>query len=258
MKRLAVALLALSFASPALAGGKPCAVAQSSIETPGLGDLAMGTSPDDVRLTSKQIDILFDADRNLRRTLGELDGRFAKLPAVKAQPGAPAGATLPEMVTFFVARALRGRAILVDPETANVFSLARRKAMDAGGTDRSACPLCVAVRRAVEAEFAWDLREFADGLTEEQKAEIQAIAEGRQALRVKWAAILKETLTEKQLGWLREKQERWLMREVETVVEAGLRRAGTEVCKSCTEQGYAKKCEFCTVVNQALRKAAGQ
>lgn len=262
MNRLAVALLVLSFASPALAGGKRCAVGESAIDTPGFREMARGSSsepvPDDVRLTDGQVNDLYDADCSFRKALAEIDGRFARLPVVKALPGAPAGAALPEMVTYFVARSLRSRALVIDPETSNDFHYARAKVMQKDGTDRDACAVCIAVRRAVEAEFAYDLREFAAGLTEEQKAEIAAIAQDRQSLRVKWAATLKEALTGRQFAWLQRKQERWLMHEVGRVVEAGLRGAGTEVCSSCTEQKYAPKCEFCTVVEQALRNAAGQ
>lgn len=249
---------------PAAAGGKACQIADSAVPTPGLRELTMGSTsnpvPDNARLTGGQIEALAEADTQFRRALREIDEKVAKLPAKEKNAAADlAGKPLPELVTAFLARAARGRAILIDPEAAREFTLADAKALaarKAGEKDRF-CPLCIAVREGMEAPFRWDAAEFGE-LTAQQTKELAELGQERDDLVRKWEAVLQNQLTAPQLEWLREAQMRWLKETLRTAVTEGLTSLGVETCKSCADLALPKKCEFCSIVTNALEEARRQ
>lgn len=263
-----VPAFALVVALAASAGGPACGISWgSAVQTPGIQELAMGSSkeplPSGVRLTQAQIQKLFDVSEEIRRDRRALDGRLEKLRWRKDVPvAAGEGAKLPGLVQAFLARATRDTALLIDPETSGLFDLARSKAVAAferGEADPEACPICIAVRRGIEAPFAFGAEEFDGALTADEKKEAEAIAAGRQELRLKWIRAIRAELTEAQLDWLRHTQERWLVEETGRVVTAGLRAAGSETCRTCAEEPVTPaKCKFCSVADRAAKEAARQ
>ncbi|KAF0242249.1 MAG: hypothetical protein FD180_4011 [Planctomycetota bacterium] len=257
----AVAALIALLPLPADAGGKACQVSESAIPTPGLRELAMGSTsnplPDNAWLKGAQIDRLAEADTHFRLALRDLDEQLAKLPAGKGAPAADlAGKPLPELVTAFLSRATRGRAILIDTESAGEFWLADDEAMAAskGGEKSRWCALCIAVRTGMEARFQYEESDFG-ALTEEQKKKLAALGQKRDDLGRKWAAILKEELTAPQLEWLRDAQMRWLKATLKTAVTNGVKSLGARTCEACSEEAVQEKCEFCAIVTKALEAA---
>ena len=260
-KFAAVTALFALLSLPAAAGGKACQVAESAVPTPGLRAMAMGSSsepmPDEARLTSAQIDILAEADTNFRRALQEIEERIKKFPAGK--PGAVAdlsGKALPELVTAFLSRSVRGRAFVIDPKTAGEFRLANDAAMAAwkNGEESKSCPLCIAVRVGLESSFRWEESEFG-ALTEAQKKELAELGKKRDDLGRKWAFVLKEELTVPQLEWLRNAQMRWLKATLKSSVTAGMKSLGAKTCGACAWKQEQEKCEFCVIVKKAVEAA---
>ncbi|MCC6738713.1 MAG: hypothetical protein IT452_06680 [Planctomycetia bacterium] len=239
---------------PVFAGGPRCEVAWTSPATPGFEPLAMGggkeAAPKELRLTERQVDALVKVVRELNDAKAELDAKAAKLPLSKG--GTTQRGELTDRVTVLVAKATRDAVLVVDPETAGLFHLARKAAME--DPKLYACDLCIAVRRGVEAKWAWDRAEFARELTAEEEKLAAEVAAGRQALREKWAAALRAELTKEQLAWLAAAQEEWIAAETGRCVEAGFRAAGREVCEACSER-RAKKCRLCDVVTSAVQRA---
>lgn len=256
----AVAALMAVFSLPAAAGGKACQVADSAVPTPGLRELAMGSSiepvPDGSRLTAKQIERLAEADTAFRREMKDVAARCALLPAGESKEPDAAGKALPDLVALFLARSVRDAAILIDPEGEGAFGMANAAAMARWrmGDKEGFCALCIGVRRGMEAAFAWEPGKFGE-LTAEQEQAAVALAARRQELRQKWAAILKEELTAEQLEWLRRAQMRWLKDAVRDSVTAGLKRLDAATCESCAKDAVEMKCEFCGIVMAAVDAA---
>lgn len=253
MNRIALILCALTLPLPALAGGKRCAVAQSGIRTPGLADLAgfpeWERVPADVRLTEDQVEKLFDADRAARRALGEAQKLVEGLKT--DAPALPENAALTDIVTASLFAEFRECAWVVDPETSSLFYLARSSWFTKDGKEvkDKACPVCVAVRKAMEAPFAYvEIAETSDA--------VRKAAALRQEAREAWVKAIKEALTQKQLSHLIELQERHLLKRSGELAEAGLRRAGDKACASCREQAYAVKCQFCIEVENAVKRVS--
>lgn len=263
MHTLILAALAavLPVAAAAVPGGKACQVAESAVPTPRLADLVFGSKTDPVpaqgRLTEAQVEKLADLDTQLRRTLQDFNARVAKLPVAAKGEGSPelASQTLAELVEHFFAQATRDRALLIDVEAAREFQLANADALSAKsrGEDRRWCALCLAVRRGMEAEFAWKAGEFG-ALTSEQQREAEKLASLRNDLRRKWTAALKSELSTAQLGWLRDAQMRWLKETLHSSVANGMRSLGEKKCESCATK-LESKCEFCSIVLTAVDEA---
>lgn len=253
---LLASFAALLLSIPSLAGGPWCEVAWTSPPTPGLEPLVMNrgkeAAPEDLRPSRKQVDALVEALRGLNDLKSELDAKAAKLPLSKGGMQQDGGLT--GRVTALVAKATRDTVFVVDPETAGLFHLARKAAME--DPKLYACDLCIAVRRGIEAKWAWNRAEFARELTAEEEQLAAEVAAGRQALREKWAAALRAGLTKEQLAWLAAYQEEWIAAETGRCVEAGFRAAGPDVCKSCEGGRSAKKCRLCFVVTEAVARAA--
>lgn len=251
---LLASFAALLLSIPSLAGGPWCEVAWTSPPTPGLEALVMNrgkdSAPEALRPSQKQVEALVEALRALNDAKSELDAKVAKLPLSKG--GTVQRGGLKERVTVLVAKATRDAVLVVDPETAGLFHLARKAAME--DPKLYACDLCIAVRRGVEAKWAWDRAEFARELTAEEEKLAAEVAAGRQSLREKWAAALRAELTKEQLAWLAAAQEEWIAAETGRCVEAGFRAAGREVCEACSER-RAKKCRLCDVVTAAVQRA---
>jgi hypothetical protein len=257
-----LALLPLDAA--AAPGGKACQVAASAVPTPGLELLVMGSKTDPlpagVRLTEAQIEKLADLDTQIRRTLAELDARAAKLPAGSGVALAGAReelgrAALPDLVARFLADASRDQALVIDVESAREFRLANAAALEARrrGDDTRWCELCFAVRRGMEADFAWRAGEFA-ALSPVQQKEAAELAARRDELRRRWAATLATELDAAQLARLRAAQMEWLKATLHGAVAGGMRALGAEKCAACTH-AVAEKCEFCALVVRAVDEA---
>jgi len=261
-KFIAAFLLSLvPIAAAAVPGGKACQVAESGVPTPGLSELVMGSKTEPVpvqaRLTEKQIDTLAQLDTQLRKTLEGIDARVARLPAGR---GAAANAELarlelPELVTHFLAEASRDRALLISVESAPEFRLANAEALEAKlqGDKSRWCPLCLAVRQGMEADFAWGSGEFG-ALSPEQQKEAAELASMRDEVRRKWTTTLKSELSPAQLTWLREAQMRWLKSTLQGAVTNGMRSLGAKKCEACATT-VEWKCEFCSIVLNAVDQA---
>ncbi|MEK7468128.1 MAG: hypothetical protein AAB074_11995 [Planctomycetota bacterium] len=250
---------------PAAAGGKACQIRDSAIPTPGLGELATGSTtnpmPEKALLSKEQIDTLAEADTNFRKALREINEQVAKLPAgPKRAASGVSSKPLAELVTAFLARAARDQALLIEVESAGEFWFANDEALAAqkkGEKDRF-CALCIAVRQGVEAAFRWDESEFGE-LTEAQKKELAALGQKRDDLKRKWAAVLKEELTAPQLEHLRDAQMRWLKKTLKSAVAGGMKSLGDERCEACSgKEGIDKKCEFCWIVTSGVDEAKRQ
>ena len=261
---IAISLLSLfSSASAAVPGGKACQVAASAVPTPGLESLVMGSKSDPVpsaaRLTEAQIDKLASLDTQLRAALEALEARAAKLPAgtrgARAANAELARQDLPALVTRFLAEAARDQALVFDFEAAGEFNLANAAALAAKSQgDKSRwCPLCLAVRRGVEADFAWKAGEFG-ALSPEQEKEAAQLAAARDELRRKWEAALTAELKPEQLGCLRQAQMRWLKTTLHGAVASGMRSLGAPKCDACATT-LQWKCEFCSIVLGAVDEA---
>jgi hypothetical protein len=249
------------FAAPAVPGGKACQVAASVVPTPGLDLLVMGSKTDpvpaDARLTEQQIHTLAEVDTKFRVLRANLDARAAELPAGRGavKHEELARQELPALVTRFLADAARDQALLIDVESASEFRLASGKALEAQvqGDKSRWCALCLAVRRGMEADFAWRAGEFGT-LSAEQEKEAAELASRRDELRRKWAAVLKSELRPAQLAWLREAQMRWLKGTLQSAVAGGLRSLGAKQCEACATT-VEWKCEFCSIVLAAVDEA---
>jgi len=261
---IAVSLFALlPFASAAVPGGKACQVAASGVPTPGLEALVMGSKTDSVpaqaRLTDAQIETLASLDTKLRKALEGIEARAARLPAgargAKAPNAELAGQELPALVTRFLAEAARDQALVIDFEAAAEFNLANAAALEAKekGDKSRWCPLCLAVRRGVEADFAWKAGEFGALSPLEAKEAAQLAAE-RDELRRKWAAALAAELKPEQLTCLRQAQMRWLRSTLQGAVASGMRSLGAKKCEACATS-VEWKCEFCSIVLGAVDEA---
>jgi len=261
---LTLSLLALlPLASAAVPGGKACQVAASAVPTPGLEALVMGSKtdpvPSEVRLSEAQIEKLASLDTKLRSALEELEARAAKLPAgtrtAQAANAELARQPLPALVTRFLAEASRDQALLLDFEAAAEFNLANAAALEAKqqGDKSRWCPLCLAVRRGVEADFAWKAGEFG-ALSPAQEKEAAQLAAARDEVRRKWSAALAAELKPEQLSRLRGAQMRWLKSTLHGAVAGGLRALGAQKCEACATT-VEWKCEFCSIVLGALDEA---
>ena len=261
---IAVSLLTLlPCASAAVPGGKRCQVAASAVPTPGLEALVMGSGaapvPAQAQLTDAQIETLASLDTKLRKSLEEIETRAAKLPA--GARGAQVAKTdlalkpLPELVTHFLAEATRDQALVFDVEKAGEFQLANAAALAAkqNGDDTRWCPLCLAVRRGIEADFAWKAGEFGT-LSPAEEKEAGRLAAARDEVRRTWAAALASQLKPEQLTWLREAQMRWLESTLHDAVVSGMRSLGAKTCAACAKS-VATKCEFCSIVLGAVDEA---
>jgi hypothetical protein len=261
---IAVPLLALlPFASAAVPGGKRCQVAASAVPTPGLEALVMGSkddaAPSQARLSDAQIERLASLDTKLRSVLEGIEARAAKLPAGERKAQAPnaelASQPLPALVTRFLSEAARDQALVLDFEAAAEFQLANAAALEAKqhGDKTRWCPLCLAVRRGVEADFAWKAGEFG-ALSPAQEKEAAELAAARDEVRRTWAAALGAALEPEQLGWLRGAQMRWLKSTLQGSVASGMRSLGAQKCEACATT-VASKCEFCSIVLGAVDEA---
>ena len=259
---IAAALLALlPIAAAAVPGGKACQVALSAVPTPGLGELVMGSKTDPVpvqaRLTEAQINTLADLDTKLRTTLNGIEARVARLPAGRgaAKDEELAKQELPELVARFLAEAARDRALLIDAESAGEFRLANAEALEAKkrGDKSRWCPLCLAVRQGMEADFAWRAGEFGR-LSPEQQKEAAELASMRDEVRRKWTTTLKAELNPAQLARLQAAQMRWLKSELADAVADGMGSLGAEKCAACATK-VEWKCEFCSIVLRAVDEA---
>jgi hypothetical protein len=210
-----------------------------------------------MHLSDAQVETLVKLDTKLRRVLQGIESRAALLPA--GTPGAvdakAAGAQLPELVERFLADAARDRAILIDPETAREFELANAAALAAkhAGDKTRWCPLCLAVRRGLEADFAWRADEHGV-LSPEQSKEALRLAKMREDVRQEWSAGLKAELRPAQLAWIREAQMGWVKSTLHASVLGGMRTLGKEKCDACATK-VEWKCEFCSIVLDALAEA---
>lgn len=257
-----LALLAL-LPSAAVPGGKHCQVAASAVPTPGLEALVMGSKtenvPAEARLTDAQIERLASLDSKLRTTLEGIEARATKLPAAargaRAESPELAGQELPQLVTRFLSEAARDKALVFDFEKAGEFNLANASALEAKekGDKSRWCPLCLAVRRGVEADFAWKAGEFGT-LSEGQAKEAAKLAAERDEVRRTWSAALKAELKPQQLTCLREAQMRWLKSTLHGSVASGMRTLGAKKCESCATT-VQWKCEFCSIVLGAVDEA---
>lgn len=261
-KLIAAALFAvLPLAAAAVPGGKHCQVAESAVPTPGLAELVMGSKtdpvPDKARLSDSQVNTLAELDTKLRKTLNDIEARVAKLPAGKAGAASArlAQQELPELVACFLSSATRDRALLIDVDSAPAFRLANSEALAAKerGEDSSWCALCVAVRKGMEADFAWRADEFGS-LSPEQKQEAAVLASMRDEVRRKWTSALKSELSTAQIAWLREAQMRWLKSTLHGAVASGMRTLGAKKCDACATI-VGLKCEFCSIVLGAVDEA---
>jgi len=261
---IAISLLALlPFASAAVPGGKACQVAASAVPTPGLEALVMGSKADprpaELQLSEKQIEILSSLDTKLREALEGIEARTARLPAGERKAQAPsaelAGQPLPELVTHFLAESARDQALVFDFEAAAEFNLANAAALEAKqkGDKSRWCPLCLAVRRGVEADFAWKANEFG-ALSPAQAKEAAQLAAAREEVRRKWTAALAAELKPEQLTCLREAQMRWLKSTLQGAVASGMRSLGAQKCEACATT-VQWKCEFCSIVLGAVDEA---
>ena len=263
MRTLVAAFLLalLPLAAAAVPGGKYCQVADSGVPTPGLAELVMGSKtepvPAQARLTEAQIDTLAELDTKIRRILEGINARAAKLPAGGGAAGNAelARQALPELVTRFLAEASRDRALLIDVESASEFRLANAEALEAKlqGDKSRWCPVCLAVRHGMEADFAWRAGEFGE-LSPAQEKEAAELASMRDDVRRKWAATLKSELNPAQLSCLREAQMRWLKATLKGAVASGMRSLGAKKCEACTTT-VETKCEFCSLVLNAVDEA---
>ena len=260
----ALPLLALlPLASAAVRGGKVCQVADSAVPTPGLADLVMGarpgSAPSPTRLTEAQITILADLDTKLRRSLQVIESRAARLPAgargAEAAKAELALLPLPDLVTRLVADATRDQALVLDCETAPEFGHADAAAPDAGqrGDETRSCPPCRAVRRGVEAGFAWKAGEHGR-LSPAEQVEAAELAAARDEARRTWKSALVAELGPEQLAWLRKEQMRWLESTMRGAVADGLRALGTQERAACatTVEG---ECALCSIVLDAIDDA---
>jgi hypothetical protein len=211
--------------------------------------------PEGVRLTQKQADALAKVDTALRGELAKAQKRQSQLPTrgkmndVEEMRGKP----LAFLVERSLTRQVRDAAILIDPEEAGEFGMARKADMAAwrAGEEGDFCPLCCATRAGMEAPFAFYKADFRP-LTEAQQKEADEIASLRQDLRAKWVAALRQELTEAQIAWLQSAQMRWLEGELKTAVTFGLALSGGESCATCAEEAIEKKCLFCGIVEAAV------
>jgi hypothetical protein len=253
--------VALPMAAAAVPGGKACQVADSAVPTPGLEELVFGSKTDPVpsqaRLTERQIEKLAEIDTKFRKILVDLEARSRKLPAGAGSSANAelASLPLPELVERFLAGAARDRALVIDIESAPEFHLANAEAMAAKlqGDKTRWCPLCLAVRQGMEAEFAWKAGELG-ALSPAQEKEAVELASLRDGVRRKWAAALSSELNAAQLEWLREAQMRWLKSTLQGAVATGMRSLGPEKCEACATK-VEWKCEFCSIVLNALDEA---
>ncbi|MBK8179243.1 MAG: hypothetical protein IPK67_10230 [Planctomycetes bacterium] len=266
-KLIATLLLALSSLTAAAApsspapGGKACQVAASAVPTPGLAELVMGSKetpvPAEARLSAKQIEALALVDTRLKGVLAEIEARVAGLPRGTAKESNPdlESRPLPELVTHFLAQAVRDQALLIDVESAGEFDMADAAALEAKarGDQKAWCPLCLGVRRGMEAGFAWRAGEFAE-LSAAQEKEALVLAGLREDVRRDWAAALKAQLTPAQLSALRTAQLRWLKSTLQQAVAGGMRSLGAKKCEACTTR-VEWKCEFCFLVIRAVEEA---
>lgn len=261
---IAVPLLALlPFASAAVPGGNACQVAASVVPTPGLEVLVMGSKTDavpaNVRLTEAQVETLAHLDTKLRRDLEGIQARVAQLPAgaraAKAANAESANQPLPVLVTRYLAEAARDQALVLDFESATEFRLANAAALDARqkGDSQRWCQLSLAVRRGVEADFAWKEHEFGALSPAEEKKAAQ-LAAARDEVRRTWAAALAKELKPQQLDWLRAAQMRWLESTLQGSVASSLRSLGAKKCEACAATAEWK-CEFCSIVLGAVDEA---
>lgn len=261
---IAVPLLALlPLASAAVPGGKACQVAASAVPTPGLEALVMGSKTDSVpsgaRLTQAQIETLAALDTKLRGTLEGIEARAAKLPAGVRGAQAPnadlASQPLPALVTRFLCEAACDKALVFDFEAPGEFQLANAAALEARqkGDKTRWCPLCLAVRRGVEAEFTWKAGEFG-ALSPAEEKEAAQLAAAREEVRRKWTAALAAELKPEQLTCLREAQMRWLKSTLQGAVASGMRSLGAQKCEACATS-VQSKCEFCSIVLGAVDAA---
>jgi hypothetical protein len=263
MRTLIFAALAalLPVTAPVVPGGKACQVADSAVPTPGLEALVFGSkaesAPTEQRLTGKQIEKLADLDTEIRRTLQDVDARAARLPAATKSVASPEISSKPlaELVEHFLSEAARDHALLIDVEGAREFHLANADALAAKlrGDETRWCALCLAVRRGMEADFAWKAGEFG-ALSSEQQREAVKLASLRNDVRRKWTAALKAELSKSQLSWLRESQMRWLKTTLHDAVASGMRTLGAKKCESCAT-ARQWKCEFCSIVLAAVEEA---
>ncbi|HTF90193.1 MAG TPA: hypothetical protein VK843_17390 [Planctomycetota bacterium] len=259
---IAAFLLALlPLAAAAVPGGKRCQVADSAVPTPGLSGLVMESrtdpAPAELRLSETQIDHLAELDTKLRLALEQIGARAARLPAGHGASGKAelAQQALPELVTRFLADACGDQALVIDIESAREFHLANAEALEARnqGDKTRWCPLCLGVRRGLEADFAWKTGELAD-LSPAQAKEAAELASQRDTLRRSWAAALKSELSPAQLTWLREAQMRWLKGTLQGSVAKGMRSLGAKKCEACATT-VEWKCEFCSIVLGAVDEA---
>ena len=187
----------------------------------------------------------------------ELEVRSDKLPAGSGS-GAKAELArqpLPELVEHFLSEAARDRALVIDVESAREFRLANAEAVSARvqGDQSRWCPLCLAVRRGMEADFAWKAGELG-ALSPAQEKEAVELASMRDEVRRKWAGALVSELNDAQLCWLREAQMRWLKSALHDAVATGMRSLGPEKCEaSATKVEW--KCELCSIVLRAVDEA---
>lgn len=261
----ALALIPLAAAASLSApGGKHCQVAESGVPTPGLNELVFGSNtrpvPSDARLSDAQIESLADLDTKLRRVLQDVEARAAKLPAgdahaARAKLDAKGRPQLPALVERFVSEAVGDAALVIDVETAREFRLANAEALAAreSGDKERWCPLCIAVRRGLEADFTWRSDKFG-ALSAEQAKEATLLANLRDDVRRQWSARLREELRPAQIAWLRQAQMQWVKTTLKRAVVDGMQSLGKETCDACSTS-IQWKCEFCSIVLNALDEA---
>lgn len=245
-------------------GGKHCQLAESGVPTPGLSELVLGSKtrpvPSDARLSEAQVETLADFDTKLRRVLKDVEARAARLPAGESRNAvatldAKGPPQLPALVERFVSEAACDAALVIDVETAHEFRLANAQALAAreSGDKLGWCPLCLAVRRGIEADFAWRSNRFGE-LSPEQAKEATLLAHLRDDVRRQWSARLREELRPAQIAWLRQAQMQWIKTTLKQSVVDGMKAMGEETCNACSTS-IQWKCEFCSIVLDALDEA---